>query len=621
MRLLNDGRIAIGYNELVPKVLTQDAYKLAKYRKQIETLYRACRGRGVDIIYDSLNERYKSKVREVLGDPAEILGLKTSEREIRSIEALPHKEMQTAMDRYNLIKGCETFVTSHPELGVTSAKKEFAEMNGVSFKTLARWDKTLRDAGGNIESLAPIARKKEGAKLTSEQRSLLINLYCNENKPRVSSVYRTACKVWFSQGIEVPSEMQCRRFIGTWTEKHKDIVTYRREGVKALKDKCLPYVERDPDSIDYMDVWVSDGKVLNFQIAHPDTGKACRATMIGFMDMKSLRMMGFEIMVTENTMSVASALRNACINAGGVPRSIYIDNGRAFKNKFFNGKKDLRQDLDGLFSRLCPYGLEHIQYSKPYNAQAKTIERAWQVFDEFEKTMYTYVGDGVSNKPASLKRNELWHRGHRENMIAKNGLPTLWGAYEAVSSWVKEYNDMVSNGKYLDGHSPNEYANSRLDDPDFRLNAITPAHLNFLMMHSKVRKVTRNGFKINGTSYYSPEFTSVIGCEYIVKYTPHDPDQVYVYNEDGSYWLTAKKYWGQGTHAMAALGSEEDRRKVARVAGIQKNIEQRVIALSRTIGTTSEDMQYLPETLDAERLTLTPESVKIEENKRELKYY
>lgn len=621
MRLLNNGQIAIGYNELVPKVLTKEAYDIARHRKRIETTCRGGRGRSVEVIYDTLSERYKCRVCKVLGDPAEILGLKSSGRELRPVEALPKKDMDTAMERYNLIKGCEDYVTLHSELGVTAAKEEFSEAHGVSFKTLARWEKILRDSGGNIESLAPIARRKEGALLTAEQRSLLINLYCNENKPRISSVYRTACKVWRSQGIGVPSAMQCRRFIDSWTEKHRDIVTYRREGAKALKDKCLPYVERDPDSIDYMDVWVSDGKVLNFQIAHPDTGKACRATMIGFMDMKSLRMMGFEIMVTENTMSVASALRNACINAGAVPRSIYIDNGRAFKNKFFNGRKDLKQDLDGLFSRLRPYGLEHIQYSKPYNAQTKTIERAWQVFDEFEKTMYTYVGDGVSNKPASLKRNELWHRGHRENMVAKNGLPTLWGAYEAVSAWVNEYNEMVSNGKYLDGHSPNDFANGRLADPDFRLNAITPAQLNFLMMYSKVRKVTRNGFKINGVSYYAPEFTAVVGCEYIVKYTPHDPDQVYVFNEDGTYWLTAKKYWGQGTHAMAALGSEEDRRKVARVAGIQKNIEQRVIALSRTIGTTPEDLLYLPEALDAERLTLAPEAVKTEENKRELKYY
>lgn len=408
-----------------------------------------------------------------------------------------------------------------------------------------------------------------------------------------------------------------------------DIVTYRREGYKPMKDKCMPYLERDPDSIDYMDCWVADGKVLNFQIAHPDTGKPCRATMIGFMDMRTLKMMGFELMVTENTMSVASALRNACVNAGletdggaAVPRSIYIDNGRAFKNKFFNGDKtDLKRDLDGLFTRLKEYGLEHIQYSRPYNARSKTIERAWQSFDEFEKVVWSYVGDGLNNKPASLKRNEVWHRNNREQMIAKNGLPTLWGAYQAISTWVTEYNNRTGEGKYLDGYSPRELSAhlSRFDT--FRYNTLPAVELNYLMMHSKTLKMTRNGFKINGISYYNRLFSSVVGNgeEYIVKYSPNNAESVLVFKEDGRIWCTAERYWGSNVHAMAALGSDIDRQKVSQVNRLQKKIEDNVIAQARRIGTAGCDLLDIPatEVVDVEVLTLanpnalntTPEEV------------
>jgi putative transposase len=92
-----------------------------------------------------------------------------------------------------------------------------------------------------------------------------------------------------------------------------------------------------------MDVLVADGHVLNFQIVNPQTGKMCRPTLVAWVDMATRMPMGFEIMYTENTRSVLSAFRNACLNAGKLagieggilPKAVYMDNGKSFKNKFF----------------------------------------------------------------------------------------------------------------------------------------------------------------------------------------------------------------------------------------------------------------------------------------------
>lgn len=42
-------------------------------------------------------------------------------------------------------------------------------------------------------------------------------------------------------------------------------------------------------------------------------------------------------MLEENTQNIASALRNAILNLGKIPKFVYLDNGRAFRGKYFMG--------------------------------------------------------------------------------------------------------------------------------------------------------------------------------------------------------------------------------------------------------------------------------------------
>ena len=73
---------------------------------------------------------------------------------------------------------------------------------------------------------------------------------------------------------------------------------------------------------------IADGHVLNFQVINPFTGKPTRATLVGFLDWKSTALVGYEIMMTENTQCIASALRNAILNLGIIPKVVlqYMQN-------------------------------------------------------------------------------------------------------------------------------------------------------------------------------------------------------------------------------------------------------------------------------------------------------
>jgi putative transposase len=100
------------------------------------------------------------------------------------------------------------------------------------------------------------------------------------------------------------------------------------------------------------DVLIADGHTLNFQVINPFTGKPTRATLVGFLDWKSTALVGYEIMMSENTQCIASALRNAIINLGMIPKVVYQDNGRAFKAKYFQSCDFDEEGFNGIYANL-----------------------------------------------------------------------------------------------------------------------------------------------------------------------------------------------------------------------------------------------------------------------------
>ena len=129
----------------------------------------------------------------------------------------------------------------------------------------------------------------------------------------------------------IPKYATFKRYVD-WFKKHNyDKWVLAREGEKALKDKVEPYIVRDASILEVGEVLVADGHRLNFQVLNPFTGKPVRATLVGFLDWKSTALVGYEIMLEENTQCIASALRNSIINLGRIPKIAYQDNGNAFK--------------------------------------------------------------------------------------------------------------------------------------------------------------------------------------------------------------------------------------------------------------------------------------------------
>ena len=84
-----------------------------------------------------------------------------------------------------------------------------------------------------------------------------------------------------------------------------DLCTRRKE---SIPHNVEAYLERDISKIEVGDIFVADGHKLNFQVLDPLTGKPARATLVCFLDWKSTALVGYEIMMSENTQCIASAL-------------------------------------------------------------------------------------------------------------------------------------------------------------------------------------------------------------------------------------------------------------------------------------------------------------------------
>jgi putative transposase len=343
-----------------------------------------------------------------------------------------------------------------------------------------------------------------------------------------------------------------------------------REGSKAFNDKILPYIKRDYDKIEVGDILIADGHILDFEIINPITGKPKRMMLVLFFDMKSSMPLGFEIMPTENTMAIASALRRSILVLGFTPRIVYLDNGRAFRGKYFTGVKNFETSgLQGLFARI---GVNAV-FAKPYHGQSKTIERFFGVLAQFERRLPSYVGNSVANKPARLMRNEKLHRRFFDGVY-----PTLQSMAANLVEFFREYSLREHQGGFYKGHTPAEIFNESLPRvkslPDFEERIIEPRELDYLMMSEESRMVGRNGVRLFGKYYFNEALLS-IKDKVTVRYDFTDLSRVLVFDVRNNFICEATDEINKLHHPMARLlGTEEEINELSNSLKIKGRIEK-----------------------------------------------
>lgn len=547
-------------------------------------------GISYEILFSSLEPELQQKLRECETKSTAIVPLNYKP------PVITDKARQTANHRMNIVKAALEHRNKYPTIKQADAEfldlynsglylpKAYEFLGSISIGTLRRYIQAYKKTG-NAESLIPqykITKQGEyNSILDDNMKKVLLALLLHQNKFGYNTAIRLAKQVLIKNGYDedaLPSNITFKRFAEHFRKNNYAEWVLRREGMKAYHDKVEPYIERDISKIEVGDVLIADGHVLNFQVINPFTGKPTRATLVGFLDWKSTALVGYEIMMTENTQCIASALRNAIINLGIIPKVVYQDNGKAFKAKYFQSCDFDEECFNGVYANLDI----HSVFAKPYNARAKVIERFFLDFqEEFEKLMPSYIGTSIENRPAWMNRNEKLHL-QLHNQQTKGNIPTVQETIKYINAWLEYRNQKACPNDR--SRSIQEVLNS------VRKQDINKSALDYLMMKTESRTINKHGITFLGMHYRSDVILGLRDKVY-VRYSLFDLSKVQVYSMKGEFLCVAHRV--QKVHPMAnVLGTVKDMEEYKQQYQRQQKIKSRLVKqIKKTF--TKDELQVL----------------------------
>lgn len=530
------------------------------------------------------------------------------ENQVETIKYTPEKAKQNALAKLDLIRKWQEFRRKavnklqadydFVKLHNSSNSYLFSVLGKISRGSLHRWKASL-DGTEDYTRLIPnykyVSVNEYRTCLTDEEIKIFMGLLLHPNRICIGKAIALTKYKLKEQGQSfIPADITFRRYAKWFKDNNYDKWVLARDGEKALSDKVEPYIKRDASLLDVGDILVADGHKLAFQVINPFTGKPCRATLVGFLDWKSTALVGYEIMLEENTHCIASALRNAIINLDMIPKIVYQDNGRAFRAKYFtcgsgsDGSKRKRGAFVGEpnsfsddkgFGELGFYGLYaklgiETVFARPYNARSKVIERFFKEFQEgFEKLMPSYVGSSIINKPAYLKRNEIFHKNLHQDYI-----PTIEETIKMIDMWLKFKNSQPCT------NAPNMTIAEVLENR--KKQNIDKSLLDDLMLATEVKTIQRNGVRFLNCDYFDERLYGLRG-KVLVKYNLFDLTSVKVFTPKGEYLCTAERV--TETHPMAKiLGTVEDLEDYKQKIQKQQKLKRKTINSVKKLLTNDE---------------------------------
>ena len=507
------------------------------------------------------------------------------ETKVETIKYTPEKAKQNALAKLDLIRKWQEFRRKavnklqadydFVKLHNTSNSYLFTVLGKISRGSLHRWKSKL-DGTEDYTRLIPnykyVSVNEYRTCLTDEEIKIFMGLLLHPNRICIGKAIALTKYKLKEQGQSfIPADITFRRYAKWFKDNNYDKWVLARDGEKALSDKVEPYIKRDASLLDVGDILVADGHKLAFQVINPFTGKPCRATLVGFLDWKSTALVGYEIMLEENTQCIASALRNAIINLDMIPKIVYQDNGRAFRAKYFTDDKGFGElGFYGLYAKL---GIETV-FARPYNARSKVIERFFKEFQEgFEKLMPSYVGSSIINKPACLKRNEKFHKNLHQEFI-----PTIEDTIKMIDMWLK-FKNSQSCPNAPDKNIAEVLAERKTQNIDINT-------LEDLMLATEVKTIQRNGIRFLNCDYFDEKLYGLRG-KVLVKYNLFDLTNVKVFTPKGEYLCTAERV--TETHPMAKiLGTVEDLEDYKQKIQKQQKLRQKTINSVKKLLTNDE---------------------------------
>lgn len=460
----------------------------------------------------------------------------------RDIEELSEKQKQQVylwlniLDEYEIaIKAKSKSKTETTKIFVEEIKSKYPDLK-ISVRTLYEKRKRLEKYGKSALADGRVEKNSSsvGESIVFEVKEDFKNMWLSERKPTVSAVLKKMESFYSIEKpdlLPLPSASTFRRYAKSIP---KPVVEFYREGKTAFENKCQSYLVRDYSKLLSNDVWEADYHSCDFWVKDDKSGKKFRPHIIVWIDVRSRKIMSFGLYESSNSYGTVISFKKA-IKKYGIPKNVYLDNGREFLVSDFGGRGRRKKDENANYgtSILKALGVE-MHNAVPAHGQSKLVERFFKTFKEnFSKFILTYTGGKPSERPESL----IKVMEHDEN------IPSISKMNELVEAYIEcEYNITNSYAIGLNGVTPNQCYKDCLHEK----RVARDEDLNLLLLRTeRLQSVQRNGVKVTVKGddiwYYNTELIlKWQGKKVFVKYDPEKLDTVRVYDENEKYILTAE---------------------------------------------------------------------------------
>lgn len=454
-------------------------------------------------------------------------------------------QLEQAQPRYKAIKFfCEQIkhggISDDLMRLVETANNKKGKNRTLSERTLNQWVLDYEKAETPEERLKALAPMQRVAKKAEEIVWLpdFLAVYRQTNGINVAEAYHYFSAEWDARFADEPLRLemkpsidQVRAALAKLPKHIKEIGRKTGSELRALNT----YVKRDWSVLQVNDVWVGDGHAMKLKVAHPEHGRPFIPEVTLIMDASCRFIVGWSASLAENVLAVADALRYG-VERYGIPAIYYSDNGGGEKNWMLDG------DITGMLPRL---GINH-QTGIPGNPQGRgIIERVHQtILYRIARQFETYHGTGADRdtirqvSTAVISLDKAKRKGATQltpkQQWAVGKLPSWNQFLDAVQAGVDWYNNEHVHSEI--GMTPAQKRRQLMErvNPD-DLVFVTPAESRDLFRPSVLRTPERGWLRLFNNFYFSTKLLDVDGIEVQASFDIHDPSQVIVRKQDGTF--------------------------------------------------------------------------------------
>ncbi|WP_421780758.1 Mu transposase C-terminal domain-containing protein [Kiloniella litopenaei] len=349
--------------------------------------------------------------------------------------------------------------------------------------------------------------------------------------------------------FEIPHYDAVRRFLNKLSPQ---TLNHGRMGPREIKS-IKAYVKRTVDELWPTAVYVADGHTFDAEVQHPMHGRPFRPEITTIIDVYTRRAVGWSVGLSESTLSVLDAARNA-FEKSGLCDIWYVDNGSGFNNEKWDDQ------LTGFLPRLSIS--KH--NSLPYNSQARgVIERLHQtIWVRGAKNLPTYVGADM-DREARQQSFKITRKDIKSPVTS--GLLPRWSDFVLwCEEQVEDYNNRPHKTlpKIRDPHtgrirhmSPNEVWANEVSQ-GWKSDTLDAQESEDLYRPYERRKTTRALVRLFGNEYYHPALEAHHDSYVLVGYDIHNAEVVWVKDLQERLICVAK--WGGHEKSFFPVSAAQD---------------------------------------------------------------